>query len=641
MGAEVSQSAANVLSNFDVQRFRLAAVTWLVENNHPLREFETESFKRMLCFANPAAEEALWASYYSVARFVIRLYDHLKLIVKAELATAVSKVHISFDGWTTKGGKRGFFGVVAHYANTEGKIVDLPIALPQLAGVHSGEAIGDCVSKALSTFGITPSRLGYFVLDNATANDVAIESLAKQYGFVASWRRLRCGPHTLNLVGQTVMFGKDKDAYDNDPRHEKTEEKFMAEWRRLGPLGVFLDVINHISTPKQHFSFARFQHLAHDEDSTNNSDVLKSVVKACITRWNSYCAAFERGLTLRQPITAYSNHHIAKVAELDRTAIANGNKLPAAPAWMRSDGLTTADWAVITEYVEVLRPLKTATERLEGRGSKQWRLNGRFGAIYEVIPTFEQLIAAFEDQLVMWEKVDFEQLEAPEDHMAINLRAAVAKLKLYYSKLSDSPAYYAAIVLHPRYRNYCKLAWAHDPARLAAADAAFQQLWRLYNHRQAPRAQLLKPTARGNAIDDAINAILEAESDDEADSSDEYERWRANEPRWSRADFEQQGNPVRYWLALLPKYPALAQLALDIMTIPASSCECERLFSELGDLLEPRRRKIGSNLLAALQCVRRWMAAGLLDTDDTVNESTLTDNDIDSLYGVRDWDDSS
>ena len=114
VGVEVSQSAANVLGNFDVQRFRLAAVTWLVANNHPLREFETESFRRMLRFANPAAEEALWASHHSVARFVMRLYDHLKPIVKAELATAVSKVHISFDGWTTKGGKRGFFGVVAH-----------------------------------------------------------------------------------------------------------------------------------------------------------------------------------------------------------------------------------------------------------------------------------------------------------------------------------------------------------------------------------------------------------------------------------------------------------------------------------------------------------------------------------------------
>jgi hypothetical protein len=35
------------------------------------------------------------------------------------------------------------------------------------------------------------------------------------------------------------------------------------------------------------------------------------------------------------------------------------------------------------------------------------------------------------------------------------------------------------------------------------------------------------------------------------------------------------------------------------------------------------------------------MAAGLLDTDDEVNESTLTDKDVDSLYGVCEWDDST
>jgi hypothetical protein len=142
-------------------------------------------------------------------------------------------------------------------------------------------------------------------------------------------------------------------------------------------------------------------------------------------------------------------------------------------------------------------------------------------------------------------------------------------------------------------------------------------------------------------VDDAISAIIEAESDDEADYSDEYERWRANEPRWSREDFNQQGNPVRYWLNLRSKYPALGQLALDIMTISASSCECERLFSELGDLLEPRRRKIGANLLAVLQCVRRWMRAGFMDTDDEINESTLTDSAVDSLYGVCQWENST
>jgi hypothetical protein len=37
-----------------------------------------------------------------------------------------------------------------------------------------------------------------------------------------------------------------------------------------------------------------------------------------------------------------------------------------------------------------------------------------------------------------------------------------------------------------------------------------------------------------------------------------------------------------------------ARLALDSMAIPASRCDCERMFSELSDLLEPKRRVIGS-----------------------------------------------
>lgn len=67
-GVVLTQGIANTLGNFDIQGFRLAAVTWLVENNHPLREFETPAFRRMLAFANPEAEDALWESRTSVSR---------------------------------------------------------------------------------------------------------------------------------------------------------------------------------------------------------------------------------------------------------------------------------------------------------------------------------------------------------------------------------------------------------------------------------------------------------------------------------------------------------------------------------------------------------------------------------------------
>jgi hypothetical protein len=103
--------------------------------------------------------------------------------------------------------------------------------------------------------------------------------------------------------------------------------------------------------------------------------------------------------------------------------------------------------------MSVLRPLKLATKRLKGRGR-----SGRFGAIREIIPIFKYLLDQYKTLLKTYESVDYNAYrEAPKDHLAINLRAGWAKLNDYYTRLNDSPAYYAATCLHPYYKNYCKL----------------------------------------------------------------------------------------------------------------------------------------------------------------------------------------
>jgi hypothetical protein len=58
-GVKVSQSVANEIGHFNVQRFRLAAVKWLVDNNIPLSQFGQPNFREMIKFANPEAEAAL------------------------------------------------------------------------------------------------------------------------------------------------------------------------------------------------------------------------------------------------------------------------------------------------------------------------------------------------------------------------------------------------------------------------------------------------------------------------------------------------------------------------------------------------------------------------------------------------------
>jgi hypothetical protein len=84
------------------------------------------------------------------------------------------------------------------------------------------------------------------------------------------------------------------------------------------------------------------------------------------------------------------------------------------------------------------------------------------------------------------------------------------------------------------------------------------------------------------------------------------------------------------------KYPNLARMAIDVLSIPASSSDCERCFSALGDLLEPQRRKIGPELLAALHCIRSW-AKRKVEAASLSSIAGVTDKLIDELYNIQDW----
>lgn len=635
-GVGVSQEVANAMGNFNVQGFRLAVITWLVDNNQPLRTLETPAFQEMMRFANPEAANALWTSHNSVARFIMRLYDYMQPQVCEELSNALGKVHISFDGWTVKGGKRGFLGVVAHYVNQRGEIKDLPIALPQLSGAHTGVKIAEVVDKTLQKFSIDSTKLGYFVLDNARSNDVAIATLASTYDFNASHRRVRCGPHTINLIGQTMIWGKNSDAYNNETEHYDDEERFLQDWRTDGPLGVLLEVLSYVKTPQQHELFTSFQHRANDELPTNKRRILEPI-KPVMTRWNSYQSAFKRATELQHAVDAYANYHIDKTRSADAYARSRNSKLQDVPRWMRSDGLSAADWAVVTEYVDALRPLKEATKRLEGRGKG----TGRYGAIHEVIPVFEYLLAEFEQRATPYEGVDFKEPDAPEDHLAINLRAAWAKANAYFAKLDESPVYYAAVILHPYYKYYCDNSWASNPHWLTAANAAFQKLWAEYK----PSLDQCEPVRRraivSSGIDNAIDAFVgdERRFDGGPAQLDEFDRWKKYEPRTLKEDYC-SARPIEYWLTMRNKYPNLARLAIDVLSVPASSCDCERMFSELGDLLEPRRRQISSQLLAAIQCVRGWIKAGFRKPSQNA-APLLTDDAVDAIYSLCEWDPST
>ncbi|KAF1950566.1 hypothetical protein CC80DRAFT_519956 [Byssothecium circinans] len=154
----------------------------------------------------------------------------------------------------TKGGKRGFLGVVAHF-----------VTLPLLAGAHSSERM----------FSINLLNVSYFILNNA------------KIGFNAPYHHLH------------------SNAFNNDASKLAKESNFITKWRRDGPLGVLLD----------YALFTNFQRLSHRDLPASaiaeDYKILKPV-KPIITRWNSYYSCFKRAVKLQPAITAYANYHIKR-----------------------------------------------------------------------------------------------------------------------------------------------------------------------------------------------------------------------------------------------------------------------------------------------------------------------------------------
>jgi hypothetical protein len=60
------------------------------------------------------------------------------------------------------------------------------------------------------------------------------------------------------------------------------------------------------------------------------------------------------------------------------------------------------------------------------------------------------------------------------------------------------------------------------------------------------------------------------------------------------------------------------------------------MFSQLADLLAPRRRKLRRQLLAALQCIRAWMGLGMAAPPRKA-DARLTNDEMDVIYNLCQW----
>ncbi|KAM4058219.1 restless-like transposase [Hirsutella rhossiliensis] len=141
--------------------------------------------------------------------------------LKEDLQRSRSRISISFDLWTSPN-PYAILGVVAMWIDATGKRRSTVLGMRRVHGEHSGENLGSTVLELLTEYDIGGDQIGYFMLDNASSNDTAVEFILKE---LCPWmkpqqrrhRRLRCLGHIVNLCCQAFLMGRN---YSGDSENE-------------------------------------------------------------------------------------------------------------------------------------------------------------------------------------------------------------------------------------------------------------------------------------------------------------------------------------------------------------------------------------------------------------------------------------
>ncbi|KIY42956.1 HAT dimerization, partial [Fistulina hepatica ATCC 64428] len=88
--------------------------------------------------------------------------------------------------------------------------------------------------------------------------------------------------------------------------------------------------------------------------------------------------------------------------------------------------------------------------------------------------------------------------------------------------------------------------------------------------------------------------------------------------RYLDSDPEDANDVIAWWIEHRALYPYLHQMAIDYLSIPATSVDVERLFSKGRLFLSHVRSRMSVQMTRALLCLNSWSKFGLVKDEDVL-----------------------
>ena len=249
---------------FNLERFKHLLLRWIVSCHIAFYQIENDFFRAILFYLSAGAAKQLPKASRTIRAWLMEAYSREKAELKRKLIEdTLSSIHISFDLWTSPN-YLTIMSVHAYWIDLQGKRCCRLLALRRLKGEHSGENQAALLLAILKEYGIA-DKVGYFMLDNASVNDKAVDILLSK--LKPEWteeqrrsRRLRCLAHIINLCAQSMLVGGDayKACQDLEVFSLEGDQKSVAEfWRKRGSLGRLHNIVKYIRmTPQRREEFA-------------------------------------------------------------------------------------------------------------------------------------------------------------------------------------------------------------------------------------------------------------------------------------------------------------------------------------------------------------------------------------------------
>ncbi|KAG6997076.1 putative AC9 transposase [Fusarium oxysporum f. sp. conglutinans] len=185
------------------RRLPFSAVTW-------------DEMQDVMLACNPAIEDLTMTSRHEAMRHITANFSLYQSQLKAKLQSAVSKVHISSNLWTSPH-CHGVLAVCARWVDEDCRPRRALLSLPEIRHSHSGEHQSRLIFSTLDLYDIA-NQLGCHTGDNAASNDTCLQHLStrlrqdRNINWDPKRHRIRCILHVINLSLQAFLFASSREA---------------------------------------------------------------------------------------------------------------------------------------------------------------------------------------------------------------------------------------------------------------------------------------------------------------------------------------------------------------------------------------------------------------------------------------------